>query len=197
MKKYAVLAIAGLWGGMHWLNTGSIDQPSGMLVRDPPLQENLAAPLPKLDKKGYAIKPLARFSLSARVLSRADYRFDAGAELVPIDLALGWGKMSDTAVIKQLSISQSGRWWSWYADRLPASVEEINQSAANMHLIPANGTIGDLLDRTRVGQIVEIRGYLVEAKNQANGSIWRSSLSRNDTGNGACELIWVEQFRFR
>jgi hypothetical protein len=38
---------------------------------------------------------------------------------------------------------------------------------------------------------VIVRGYLVEARG-ADGWRWRSSLTREDTGAGACELIWVE-----
>jgi len=35
---------------------------------------------------------------------------------------------------------------------------------------------------------------LVEVKAQ-DGWTWRSSLSREDTGNGACELMLVEEVR--
>lgn len=41
------------------------------------------------------------------------------------------------------------------------------------------------------GHIVRFHGYLIEARRD-DGWHWRSSLTRNDTGNGACELIWVE-----
>ena len=39
--------------------------------------------------------------------------------------------------------------------------------------------------------VVALGGYLitVEAK---DGWRWRSSLSRNDSGGGACELVWVK-----
>jgi hypothetical protein len=35
---------------------------------------------------------------------------------------------------------------------------------------------------------------LVRVEGQ-DGFIWSSSLSRDDTGAGACELIWLEQLR--
>ena len=40
-------------------------------------------------------------------------------------------------------------------------------------------------------QVITLHGYLVEVRAN-DGWHWRSSLTRNDTGNGACELVWVE-----
>jgi len=38
--------------------------------------------------------------------------------------------------------------------------------------------------------LVTLEGYLVEITT-AEGFHWRSSLSRDDTGGGACEVMWV------
>ena len=43
----------------------------------------------------WRLTPRADYDITARILSRADYRFDALADLIPEDLALGWGPMSD------------------------------------------------------------------------------------------------------
>jgi len=37
-------------------------------------------------------------------------------------------------------------------------------------------------------------GYLIEATHPQGVKPWRSSLTRTDTGSGACELMWVEKF---
>jgi len=50
--------------------------------------------------------------------------------------------------------------------------------------------------RIRAGQIVSLAGYLVEVRGP-NGMRWRSSLTREDTGAGACELVWVETLDVR
>ena len=42
---------------------------------------------------------LAGFSVEARVLGREDYRFDREADYAPTDLALGWGRMTEDAVV--------------------------------------------------------------------------------------------------
>jgi hypothetical protein len=49
-----------------------------------------------------------------------------------------------------------------------------------------------LIQGLRVGQIVTLDGYLVNATGP-EGRTWNSSLTRDDTGNGACELIYVEK----
>lgn len=164
-----------------------------MLVPDAPLQAPINTPPPALRKGDVSIKPLATFSLSARVLSRADYHWDSGASVSPVDLALGWGRMSDSAVLDKMEISQSMRFFSWRVKQFPIPEQEIIESAANMHLIPANAAVEREIKRTHVGDIVTFDGYLVEA-DWPNGGKWVSSLTRSDSGPGACELVWVEHF---
>lgn len=165
----------------------------GVLVADVPLQQPLDTSPPALEKPGVAIKPLATFSLSARVLGRADYRWDFGAALIPVDLALGWGRMSDTTVLDKVEISQSARFYRWQVKQFPIPEREIIESSANMHLIPATAEVEREIKRTRVGDVVSFDGYLVEA-DWPDGTKWVSSMTRSDSGAGACELVWVEHF---
>jgi hypothetical protein len=65
-----------------------------------------------------------------------------------------------------------------------------------MHMIGATDVIERKLKSVRAGQIVKLSGYLVEARG-ADGWIWRSSLTRDDTGAGACELVWVTELDIR
>ena len=65
------------------------------------------------------------------------------------------------------------------------------EAAANMHMIPADAGVGRDLARIRPGAIVRMHGQLVEAK-RSDGFQWRSSLTRTDTGAGACELFLVD-----
>ncbi|MFP5466486.1 MAG: hypothetical protein ACLGG8_03025 [Gammaproteobacteria bacterium] len=140
--------------------------------------------------KGYTIAPLQTFDIEARVLGVRNYRTGREADLSPVDLALGWGRMSDSAVLDQVDISQSNRFYFWRVKEFPIPREEIERSSANMHMIPADSAIERQLDRVREGQRVRIQGWLVEARGH-DGWRWRSSLTRNDTGAGACEVIYV------
>ena len=69
---------------------------------------------------------------------------------------------------------------------------DIVRASANVHLIPADANVKRSLDRVRVGTIVTLRGQLVEAT-RADGWRWTSSLTREDSGAGACELMLVRE----
>ncbi len=143
------------------------------------------------------LETLASFEIEARVLSTKEYSSDRESELVPVDLALGWGAMSDSAVLDQLSISQNKRFYYYrWSNQPPIPPYEIVQHSANMHLIPADSDIEEQIRNARVGQIVHIVGQLVEARD-SDGWHWRSSLTRKDSGAGACELVRVEAIEVR
>ena len=99
--------------------------------------------------------------------------------------------MSDESVLSSINISQRNRWYYWRANTLPIPQREIETHSANMHMIPADDYISDELINIREGQIITIKGKLVRA-DASDGWHWISSLTRNDTGNGACEVIFVE-----
>jgi hypothetical protein len=175
---------AYLWSGRE------IGRPGGVLVTEEPVQRQVATSLSR-QRNGYQIALLASFDIRARVIGAERYRFDRGATLSPVDLALGWGPMSDSDVLKQLSVSQGGRFYSWRAKSYPVPRTVIETHSANMHMIPANDDIERRLKSIRAGNLVRIKGYLVEVINK-DGFRWQSSLTRSDTGAGSCELVWVE-----
>lgn len=195
MKRW-IFIIVVIAAGWYWWSPGKIARPPGVLAAAAPLQTALAEPAPALSKAGYQIRPLARFEIEARVLGVEHYRFDRGADLSPVDLALGWGRMSDTAVLDRIRITQSGRFYYWSTPDYPIPRREIETSSANMHLVPATDVVARQLANVRRGHVVRLAGYLIEVRG-ADGWPWKSSLTRTDTGQGACELIWVERLELR
>ncbi|MGH7455022.1 MAG: hypothetical protein ACRENG_26945 [bacterium] len=91
----------------------------------------------------------------------------------------------------RLKISQSGRRYFWWGRPLPLPAETIYAHSANMHILPANEEVENLLDQINSGDIVTLRGYLVAIRAGDDWN-WRSSMSRTDRGDGACEVVWVE-----
>jgi hypothetical protein len=159
--------------------------------RDAPLQSAVPPTLPPFRLRDATLRPLAGLSIDARVLSREDYATGRESRLSPTDLALGWGAMRDDAVLAQLDVRQSARWFTYRwrgAPSLPA--DDVVRSAANMHMIPANRLVATTLRGVRAGDRVRIDGWLVEA-DAGDGWRWRSSLTREDTGSGACEVVFV------
>ncbi len=59
-----------------------------------------------------------------------------------------------------------------------------------MHMVPADDFIASKLDDVVAGQVISLEGQLIKAE-AADGWRWQSSLSREDTGASACELIYV------
>lgn len=156
-----------------------------------PRQSDVPASLAPFRLQAATLKPLAGFSVEARVLSREDYSVGREADLSPTDLALGWGRMRDDDVLSRLDISQGGRFYSYrWENQPPLPPPEIVRSSANMHLIPANEAAAEALRRVRKDDRVRIDGWLVEAE-AADGWRWRSSTTRDDSGAGACEVIYV------
>lgn len=191
MKKLGYLLGVCLIGAYwHWQQS-AIDYGPGVLAPRLPVQENIAGPAPRFEKEGFALTALARFEVEARVLRREDYRFDTEAALAPVDLALGWGRMSDSAVLDHFEITQGNRFYYWRTQQFPIPRREVETHSANMHMIPASPTVERRLKAVRAGQVVRFSGYLIEA-NRSDGWRWRSSLTRDDTGAGACEVVWVD-----
>ena len=141
----------------------------------------------------WRLDALADFEVRAQILGVKHYRSGNTGDLAPVDVALGWGRMSDETVLDHLTIRQSGRWYHyrWKGPVPPIPLGEIVQSSSNMHLIPASSSIRHALKKLREGDVVTLQGVLVEARG-VGGSRWRSSMSRSDAGGGACELVWVE-----
>ena len=172
------------------LAAAGCERPPRVAYGQAPLQTPVPATMLPIALADAMLVPLAGFSLEARVLSRQNYHFGRESRLAPTDLALGWQDMEREEVLKRLSITQSGRWYQYrWAGPPPLPPALIVRQSANMHLIPASGAVAQTLAAVRPHQRVRIDGWLVEAK--MGKATWRSSTTREDTGDGACELIYV------
>ena len=187
-----VCLFVGLMGARWWQGR-PISQPPGILAPLDPVQTEPESPV-SWTFRDYRITPLARFEIRARVLGTERYRFDRAAQLSPVDFALGWGPMSDSRILTAFSIRQRDRWYFWNSGILPIPADQVISHSANMHMIPSNAAVAEQLLSVRTGQIVELRGQLIRADGK-DGWRWISSLSRTDTGEGSCEVVWVESVR--
>ncbi|MCB1775317.1 MAG: hypothetical protein KDI88_17015 [Gammaproteobacteria bacterium] len=191
MPLKILLLIALIMGIRYLLAPGEVELGPGARAPAEPYQ-SMIDDQRHFELHGYRITPLAEFSIKAKLLAREDYRFGREADLSPVDFALGWGRMSDEAVLDDIEISQSGRWYRWRTASFPIPRREIETHSANMHLIPADEAVGDVIGAMRKGQVVELSGFLVSA-DADDGWRWVSSLSRQDTGGRSCELIYVRR----
>ncbi|MCP5097533.1 MAG: hypothetical protein GY943_18460 [Chloroflexi bacterium] len=167
---------------------------------DAPIQINLrganANPF-EMNSAGklWTITPQATYQISARVLGNKSY-LDWQSPIVPRDFALGWGEMSDPAVDEWINWRQSGRWYyyNWTGDS-PYKRNDIRNQSANVHLIPATENLELALQAVNKGDVVYLEGMLVNIETVTNGRSMsaRSSLTRKDSGSGACEIFYINK----
>jgi len=192
LTSAAFLLIIALLLIKGWPLRGEVSYGPGVLAPDEPNQVNINN-APMFMHNDYFITPLADFEVNARVLSRRTYSWGRESDLSPVDFALGWGRMSDEAVYSQINIRQSNRFYYWQVQQFPIPRREIETNSANMHMIPANQSVERSMKNVRNGDLITFKGKLVKAE-APDGWSWVSSLTRTDTGRGACELVFVEEF---
>jgi hypothetical protein len=179
-----------LWGAYGWFQNRSISAPDGVLASGDPQQVDIEDGGTERIKN-WTLKTRAHYRVTARVLGIERYSFDALAGLIPEDLALGWGPMSDNNVLREVNVSQSNRFYYWKAAQgIPLPRETIISHSANTHVIPGDVLVARELAHLHPGQLVTLTGELVDAVRDDGASI-RTSMVRTDTGAGACEVLLV------
>jgi hypothetical protein len=175
---------------------GQIKVPAGVIVaREAPVQIDRVS-AQAFQYQDAQLTPLASFEFDARLISVAWYS-DQDSRYSPADLGIGWGKMSDSANIDALDWSHSARFLSYrWSTQPPIPAQEIIPLMANVHVIPANAAVLTKIGKLKYGQRIRGTGKLVEVA-ASGGYRWRSSMSRNDTGKGACEVMYLETLEVR
>ena len=188
MKKALLLFLAAFAVWFFWPDAKA--DWKGIPAAHEPVQTGTNLP-PAFKHDDFTITPLANYKVTAVVLGSERYRNDKEAELSPVDLALGWGPMSMSGVINELSISQSGRWYEYrWSNEPPLDPSQIATCSANTHCLPADDNVRNELLAVKRHDLVTLEGYLVEVAG-SDGWHWRSSLTRTDTGSHACEVFWI------
>jgi hypothetical protein len=193
MRRILVLVLLALTGWWIYSISRPVRLAPGVLVKSEPVQSAITIEQADPWAHGaYRLRALAQFDITGRLLSRKFYSSDEISDLTPIDFAVGWGPMSDQAVLDRITVWQTGRFFFWkYQNPPPISKEAITAHATNMHLIPSTAEVAVKLKKVRTGDLFRLRGLLVEATKPGLNPV-RSSLTRTDTGKGACEVVWVE-----
>ncbi len=176
-----------------WWCRRPIARADGVLISSEPIQILISGEISNTTRDGFTIRPLAGYIIEGRVLHTKRYLSDAVHNLAPYDVGLGWGRMSDTKILRQLTLSQSNRFlfWGW-ENQSPLPAYEIETHVSNNHLIAANSNIAHQIAWLREGELIRLEGSLIVTIAK-DGHKWTSSLGRNDTGNGACEIMWVSK----
>jgi hypothetical protein len=170
---------------------------SAIDVFSSPRQESIDQPSPiRREIDGFDLKIVlkARYTLSGIVVGTERYRMGMTGKLVPYDVAVVWGKLVEQDRYRRISWSQDDRWYVWRLERDAGfGTDMIIRNSSNNHLIPANDNLRKAIGLLKQGERAEIRGFLVEVEGKKGNSWyrWSSSLSREDSGSGSCEVIYL------
>jgi len=141
------------------------------------------------------VTPKAEYTLKGIVLSRKNYSGDRNAILSPCDVAMAWGRLADEDLLDRISWDQSGRWYWWRCpDGFPFDNSFIARYSANTHILPATPNVRRAVLRLKAGDRAALSGHLVfvDATDGTSQWWWHSSLSREDTGEGSCEVLFLK-----
>jgi hypothetical protein len=149
-----------------------------------------------LEKEGIVLKilPRARYEITARVLHSQPYS-DWQATFVPVDVALGWGRIGNPVVDKGIEWWQEGRWYFYQPRNTSLSKKYIREHSANVHPIPASEMVAAALRQLKVNDMVVMSGLLVDVEADYAGHTYQffTSLTRLDEGDASCEIFYVER----
>lgn len=143
------------------------------------------------------VTPVADYVIRGLVVSHnnpdAWYRFDITHDersLNTRDLCIIWGENLKRGDYRNISFVNHDWSCEWRHGKNVAFFSETELS--NNHLITDSEVVRDIINNVRVGDQVLIRGRLVNySEERWNGWFRRTSVSRHDEGNGACEIIFV------
>lgn len=177
-------------------------------LQQEPVQEAVNKPAFEQTVSGinYRIQPLYEYELHGLVVSR----HDAGSwrdylharwndNLNVADLCVVWGRNVDTDIYTHVTDDiafSSGQFTCNYFTRSREAWVRFNKAAiSNNHLLTADDDMAALIRSARIGDQVRLRGYLAEYSHNDGGGFHRgTSTVRTDTGNGACETVYVNSF---
>jgi hypothetical protein len=151
----------------------------------------------------YRIKPLHEYTLHGMVVSRHDtnawwdYLHREWKDLLNVaDLCVVWGNNIRSEAYREIAFS-SGQFTCNFQTSSTEAFNAFDQTAiSNNHLLSDKPSVARALRSVRIGDQVRFSGYLVEYSHNHGLAFARgTSTVRTDTGNGACETVWVEDFQ--
>jgi hypothetical protein len=110
------------------------------------------------------------------------------------DLCVIWGDNVTNGVYQQM-VFKNDSWtcWAYWPDAASRDRFSMTQ-LSNNHLLADDAAVKRALMSARPGDLVQFKGLLAKYANPANGFQRGTSTTRTDTGNGACETVYLEDF---
>ena len=176
------------------------------VLREPVQSETQALPFTLKHKgKQYSITPKFNYELWGLVVScheSADpfdyYHEQWGDDLNVKDLCVVWGQNVKSGVFRKMQFSSGS--WTCYPKCSGSDWPQIMNKfrydqLSNNHILAESSSIFDRLRRIRRGDQIYLKGYLAEYSHSGGKFHRGTSVTRTDTGNGACETIFIKDLK--
>lgn len=153
-------------------------------------------------KVSYTIQPLYKYELYGLVVSRHDSETwwdgihkEWNDHLNVADLCVVWGNNIRNDGYAAMAFS-SGQFVCYAQTSSAEAIERFDPAAlSNNHLLTADPLLAKRIREARVGDQIRFSGTLAEYSHSQGMPFKRgTSTIRTDTGNGACETIYIDDF---
>jgi hypothetical protein len=150
----------------------------------------------------YLIKPLHDYRLNGVVVSLHDsdalgdvYHRKDWKDFINIrDLCVVWGENAASGVMREIDVHNT-TWTCWVAWRDAEIGSRFAMNAlSNNHVLSDRPEIQEAIRSAEVGDQIVFEGMLAHYSH-AGGFERGTSTTRTDTGNGACETVYVTDFQ--
>lgn len=161
-------------------------------ISDPIQSEFMEKHITHIDLEGNHIPVtlIAPYEGSFGVKGVKKYTTDGASVVSPRDFILAWGELLNEDVDREIKYSQSNRWYYYtYSGESIVTGDYISTHSANTHIIPADSQILSTVKKVKNNDYITLEGYLAIVHFDTGD--WGSSISREDTGDGACEIFYV------
>lgn len=124
------------------------------------------------------------------------WHYDVWKDFINVrDLCVIWDPNVNSGVYKKIQFT-SDSWTCWFSWSDHAATENFKLNAvSNNHLLTDNNKIKAALLKAELGDVIHFKGVLASYKNLDTGGFRGTSIKREDTGNGACETVYLDEFK--
>ena len=176
-------------------------------IHNEPIQSSLlegqdATLVVSIQDHQYSIKPRYNYHLTGLVVATSDAmgwrnitHRAAGDFLNTNDICVVWGANAEELDLSQFTFTH-GDWTCYVSTSSSEAWRKFKMDGlANNHVLPSTPELAARFRDVRIGDSIVIDGQLVDYSTDG-GASRTTSVVRTDTGNGACEIIYVTDFQF-
>jgi hypothetical protein len=168
-------------------------------IQNEPVQSSTEEKIFSFDYKGatYLVEPVAEYELWGLVVSHNDihafsdiYHDETSVDIK--DICVIWGKNATNRAFTEVEFWSEP--WTCYTRWKHGQAQGFSQrDLSNNHLLSDSAKVRETIYSMAVGDQIYLKGLLVNYTEPGGLYPRNSSTTREDTGNGACEVFFVEE----